>query len=336
MSLTVAIPVFNESNIIKETLRKLCIELESSLIFDTFEILVINDGSTDNTAELVAMSTGFGEKIKLVSHSTNLGRGKAVKTAMENFNGDVLVIIDADLSYSTKTIIDLAKPVFLDEADLTLASPYSTGGKVENIPFSRKVISRVGNRILKNAFKSARVTSTSIARGYSRDLVKSLNLIGYGKELNLEVIYKAELLGFRIRDVPAVLAWPDTRKTRQKKGGVKDLFLMAPIIRSHLLFQFISRPTVLFGIPILISFTIFLYGILNLFFSIVSRINEGIENPVRETLVEGSLTLAITAFSFITGLLFIVIFFLVVQSKLYFEELFIFLTRIFKDLKSRD
>ena len=75
---------------------------------------------------------------------------------------------------------------------------------------------------------------------------------------------------------------------------------------------------------------------MNLFFSIVSRINEGIENPVRETLVEGSLTLAITAFSFITGLLFIVIFFLVVQSKLYFEELFIFLTRIFKDLKSRD
>lgn len=334
-TLTVAIPVFNEADIIFDTLSELKRTLGDAGEIGSFEILVVDDGSLDDTAGVVEQFEDYQGVVRLVRHLSNRGRGAAVRTAMENFQGEVLVVVDSDLSYSAGTVIDLALPILSGDADLTLASPYAPGGRVENVPLLRAIISRMGNFVLRDTFRVRRPTSTAIVRGYSRDLVESLSLLGFGKELNLEVLYKAELLGYRIADVPAVLAWPEERKDREKRRGVKGLFSLGPAIRSHLLFQIVARPSVLFGLPIFVSTLAFLYGLFSLLSSMFNRATAGQPNPVRETLLEGSLTLTVTGFSFIVGLLFTVIFFLVVQGKLYFEETFVFLTKVLRDVKKR-
>lgn len=332
-ALTVAVPAFNEAEIIEQTLSRLTQVLESSDQIGSFEILVIDDGSSDRTADVIENSELFGSVVRLERHLTNRGRGAAVRTAMELFRGEALVVADADLSYSAATLVELALPILDGDADLTLASPYSPGGRVENVPLLRAGVSRIGNLVLRDTFRTRRSTSTSIARGYSRELIESLSLISFGKELNLEVLYKAELLGFRILEVPAVLRWPEERKRQENSKGTRSLFALGPVIRSHLLFQLVARPSVLFGMPIAASILVFLYGIYSLISSLVLRFAAGDSSPLRNTLVDGSLTLAVTGFSFIVGLLFTVIFFLVVQGKLYFEENYVFLAKVLREIR---
>lgn len=325
--ISVAIPVFNEANVIKNSLDEVIRTLENEYQPGFFEILVIDDGSTDKTSKIIEELNTYGNQVRLIRHHINLGRGAAVRTAMANFFGEILIVLDADLSYSPKVIADLVKPILMGSADLTLASPYSPGGSVRNVPFIRALISRLGNLLLKNTFKSPRPTSTSIVRGYSSKLIQKLNLSSQGKELNLEVLYKTDLLQYSIVDVPAVLSWPEHRRTRAKNKGTKKYLTLTPIIRSHLLFQFFTRPGIIFGFPIFASFVTFLFGVSLLFSSLWNRISNGEQNPIRQTLIDGILTLTVTGFSFITGLLFTVIFFLVVQGKLYFEEVYVLLSQ---------
>jgi dolichol-phosphate mannosyltransferase len=333
IQLSVAVPVFNEAEIIEDTLTELQQVLLKFLPNESFEILIVDDGSTDRTSEIVEQIAAFGMNVRVLQHPRNLGRGAAVRTAMANFYGDVLVVMDADLSYAATTLVDLATPIMNGAAALTLASPYSKGGQVENVPFIRALVSRLGNLFLRSAFQSQRPTSTSMVRGYSRDLVESLNLLSYGKELNLEILYKAELLGFRVIEVPSKLVWPEARKLRERQKGTKSLTTLGPVIRSHLMFQLLARPVILFGLPIIVSTTISLSGTCLLLWSFLSRVRMGIEDPLRQTLIDGYLTFAMSGFFSIMALLFTVIFFLVVQGKLYFEELFVTLTRISRKFK---
>lgn len=335
-AVTIAIPAYNEGQIIRETVASIHKAFSTSGDFSGFEILVVDDGSTDDTALQVAASTEYGKTVFLVSHGTNLGRGSAVRTAMANFRGEALVILDADLSYSPQTGIDLALPILKGEADVTLASPYSSGGSVRNVPLARAQISKIGNKILSRAFRPPRPTSTSIVRGYAREFLSGLSLLSSGKELNLELLYKAELLGFRIMDVPAALEWPLSRKTRDRKKGILSLVSLAPVVRSHLLFQFVSRPGLLFGVPIASSALLTLYGIGSLAVAYFRQIALGSQSPLRTTLLEGSLTLSVTGFAFALGLLFTVIFLLVVQGKLYFEESFLIQSRLYKELLKKN
>ena len=335
-SVTVAIPAYNEGKIIRETLASIHKVFSESGEFSGFEIIVVDDGSTDETALEVAASPEYGKTVFLLSHHINLGRGYAVRTAMANFKGEVLVILDADLSYSPQTGIDLALPILKRKADVTLASPYSPGGSVRNVPVARAQISKIGNRILSRAFHPPRPTSTSIVRGYGREFLSGLSLLSSGKELNLELLYKAELLGFKILDIPAVLEWPLSRKNRDKRKGILSLLSLAPVVRSHLLFQFVSRPGILFGVPIASSALLTFYGIVTLVIAYFREIAAGSESPLRAALLDGALTLSVTGFSFALGLLFTVIFLLVVQGKLYFEETFLIQSKIYKELLKKN
>ena len=333
--LTVAIPAYNEESGISTTLEKI-IQVLNLAKFTSYEIIVIDDGSTDKTRDQVEKIQNTFGKVRLLGHITNLGRGMAVRTAMKNFRGDVLIVLDADLSYSAEVALELATPILNGLADLTLASPYSDGGEVRNVPFLRYLISKSGNRVLRSAFRYPRATSTSIARGYSRKLVHTLSLISSGKELNLEVLYKAELLGFRVLEIPSILSWPQSRKAREKESKIRKYFSLGKVIKTHLLFQFMARPGLLFGIPILISFIVCISGITMLSLVFVDNLVIGVANPLRETFAQGTITFAVTLFSFIVALLFSVIYFLVVQSKLFFEDLFIFISNLQSNSKIED
>ena len=205
-----------------------------------WEILVVDDGSIDKTADIVKEFTQNDNRIKIISHSTNYGRGKALKTGFANATGDIIVTIDADLSYTPEHISKLTEEFQKDSSiDIVIGSPYMVGGKAENIPFHRIFLSKIGNSILRFALSSELRTFTGILRAYRKEVINSMDFEANGKELYLEILSKAIALGYNIKEVPATLTGRDRGKSKFK---FKDIAI------SHLLFSFYEKPAMIFGV----------------------------------------------------------------------------------------
>lgn len=331
--LTLAIPALNESAIILENAAELKGWMTQNLPEVPFEILVIDDGSTDGMGDLLEAAAAEDPRLRVVHHVQNMGRGRGVRTAMAESDSDYLIVLDADLSYGPEHIPALLEPLQRGRADVTLASPYHKDGAVENVPGVRALMSRWGNRVLVHSFQSDISTATCIVRGYTREVMDHLELVNDGKDLHLEVLYKAELLGFRIKEVPAKLIWRDRKRGRSDRGGMSEwlwnnpLLKMRRVIVSHFLFNFIARPTLLFFGPILAGFLIALYGTISLVVAYLGRLFAGDVQPLRQTLLDGQLTLTLTLASFLISVFVLFFLFIASQAKKYFEEQYILSTR---------
>jgi dolichol-phosphate mannosyltransferase len=237
MDLSIIIPMFNEAENVETTLSR--VEEVAASLGGAYEIILVNDGSSDNTLEILRRLAVQNRKVKVASYPRNMGRGKALRTGFKEASGDIIVSIDADLSYDPHYIIDLIETLRKEEdVDFVLASPYMPGGGVENIPFSRLWISKFGNKILRFTMPNRIYTSTGIFRAYRKRVLDSLELESEGKEIHLEILSKALALGFRVKEVPAIL-------TRRKKG--KSKFKFRRTATSHLIFSMFEKPMILFG-----------------------------------------------------------------------------------------
>jgi glycosyltransferase involved in cell wall biosynthesis len=237
MDLSIVIPMFNEAENVEVTLS----QVEESLVSfqGTYEIIVVNDGSLDNTLENVEKVAAQNGKVRVVSHSKNIGRGMALRTGFKESKGEIVVSIDADLSYDPRYILDFLKTLRTEQdIDFVLASPYMPGGGVQNVPFLRLWISKLGNKILRLAMPNRIYTSTGIFRAYRRKVLDSLELESDGKEIHLEILSKALALGYRVKELPAIL-------TGRKRGKSKFKFRKTTI--SHLVFSVFEKPMMIFG-----------------------------------------------------------------------------------------
>jgi dolichol-phosphate mannosyltransferase len=237
MELSVVIPMFNEADNAEMTLSKV---KEALAPFQgTFELIAVDDGSTDNTRTLLERLAAKDSKVRVVSYPKNRGRGKALRTGFKAATGEIVVSIDADLSYDPRYILDLVRPLKADpEVDFVLASPYMPGGGVQDVPFLRLWISKLGNKILRFAMPNRIYTSTGIFRAYRRVVLDSLELESDGKEIHLEILSKAIALGYHGKEVPAIL-------TGRKKG--KSKFKFKKTATSHLVFSAFEKPMMVFG-----------------------------------------------------------------------------------------
>jgi dolichol-phosphate mannosyltransferase len=252
MDLSIVIPMFNEAENVEATLNQ--VEEALASFQGTYEIIAVNDGSLDNTLEILEILASRNGKIRVVSYSKNFGRGMALRTGFRESRGKIVVSIDADLSYNPHYIIDFVETLRLEEdIDFVLASPYMPGGGVQNVPFLRLWISKLGNKILRLAMPNRIYTSTGIFRAYRRKVLDSLELESDGKEIHLEILSKAIALGFRVKEIPVVLA-------NRKKGRSKFKFRKTAL--SHLVFSVFEKPMMIFGFIGLLTLGIgFLIGI---------------------------------------------------------------------------
>lgn len=237
MDLSIIIPMFNEAENAEHTLLK--VEEAVASHRGDYEIVAVNDGSTDNTLQVLERISAQNKKINIVSYPRNVGRGMALRKGFQESKGEIVVSIDADLSYDPRYIIDLAKTLQKDpQIDFVLGSPYMPGGGVENVPFLRLWISKMGNKILRLAMPNRIYTSTGIFRAYRRKVLDSLELESDGKEIHLEILSKAIALGYRPKEFPAIL-------TGRKKGKSKFKFKKTAV--SHLIFSAFEKPMMIFG-----------------------------------------------------------------------------------------
>lgn len=115
--ISIIIPLYNEEKTIIKLLNKI-----NKILKKKIEIIVVNDGSIDNSYCLVKKFIKRRNNIKLISHKKNLGKGAAIKTAKKFINGDIVIIQDADLEYDPNDYNKLIKPIVLGNSKVVYGS----------------------------------------------------------------------------------------------------------------------------------------------------------------------------------------------------------------------
>jgi glycosyltransferase involved in cell wall biosynthesis len=200
--ISIIIPAFNEETLIGLTLSAIQEALKEEE--ESYEIIVVDDGSVDNTAD-VARKAGA----QVITHERNLGYGKSLLSGFKQARGDIIIFFEANLSFNPQDIKKLIKNV--EEADLTIGSRYIQSGKKSQIPFYKALINKI--RALMIYFSTGvKVTDPDSGfRAIHKKKLDHLHLEFKDFSINYEMIAKAAKMGFKISEVPVLYRewWKD-------------------------------------------------------------------------------------------------------------------------------
>lgn len=188
-------PAYNE----EENIGPLIDEALATLgrFADSFEIVVVDDGSKDGTAEVVRSYAERHPQVRLVSHPTNLGYGHAIRSGLDHTRGDVVAWVDGDRQYR---IADLALLLdHLDGADVVV------GHRTDRADVRRRlVIARIYHAVLQRVF-GLRLHDVDIGfKLFRREVVDAIapQLVARSATISPEFLIRAQRAGFRIAEVP--------------------------------------------------------------------------------------------------------------------------------------
>jgi glycosyltransferase involved in cell wall biosynthesis len=201
MKLVVMIPAYNEEETIASVIEEIPREIYG---IATVEVLVINDCSTDRTAE-VAQVNGADNVITFKSHK---GLASCFRAGLETALGmgaDIIVNIDSDRQYDSREIPSLIKPILLGKADIVLGS--RTKGTIEYMPIQKTLGNRIATWVTRQVTDLPISDSQSGFRAYTRDAALHFNILGdftYVQETliqaaNMGLVYEEVPISFRKR-----------------------------------------------------------------------------------------------------------------------------------------
>ncbi|MCB9535480.1 MAG: glycosyltransferase family 2 protein [Myxococcales bacterium] len=328
---TIICPAYNEAAVLTRNLDTLRAHLRTLEDRWRFEVLIVDDGSSDDTGPQADAYAAEHPGVRVVHHPVNMNLGQALRTGFVHARGDWIVVLDVDLSYAPDHVERLVGTLEATRCQIVVASPYMKGGQVTNVPFSRLFLSRWANRFLAYFCHHIDLrTITGMVRGYDRRFLQRLNLKAMGLDINTEIIYKAMLLRGRIIEIPAHLDW-----TLQREGtGVGRLssFRVLKSIATYTLSGFTFRPFMFFFVPglILAALTLYLLGwiVMNLgeHWAEASRVEVGFEHRLSEAVRllydHRPHAFFVTGITMIFSVQLMSLGFLAFQAKRYFEELF--------------
>jgi len=184
MLVTVIVPAFNEARTIEQVLRRLA-ELELDC-----EILVVDDGSSDQTAEIVGGLEAEITGLRLIVHERNQGKGAAVRTGINASAGDFVMIQDADLEYDPSDIAKLLAPLLSGAADVVYGTRFRGGGAQRAHLFWHSV----GNRfltLLTNVLYNTTISDMEVGyKAFDGNLIRSIKLVSNDFAFEPEVTAK--------------------------------------------------------------------------------------------------------------------------------------------------
>ena len=202
--ISVIVPAYNEENRIQKTLDALCAFLSATFPSDEYEILVVDDGSTDKMREVV--KTHGGKNLSLLGYGENRGKGAAVKYGVQNAKGDYLVFTDADLPYAPENIEKAVRMMQKEQADVVLGSRKEKDNG-RKYPLYRKLMSGgfslVVNLILKLRVPDTQCGFKAFSRRAAEEIFAKSTLTGWG--FDVELIFLAKKKGFIIGRLPVEL-----------------------------------------------------------------------------------------------------------------------------------
>jgi glycosyltransferase involved in cell wall biosynthesis len=326
---SIVLPAYNEAGVLAENMAEIMQYLSTLVGRYRFEVLLVNDGSRDNTAEVAGELAEKYPDLRVIHHPSNFGLGQAFKTAFAQSRGDYVITLDVDLSYSPDHIGLLLEEIQRTRAKLVLASPYMKGGRLTNVPWLRKTLSVWGNRFLRRFARGGISTITCMVRAYDGVFIRSLVLRSTGMDIMPEVVYKTMVLHGRIRQIPAHLDW-----TRQVAAGPPRRSSSMRILRhvfGTVISGFIFRPFMFLVIPglLMLGFSLYVSAWMVIhFFRALSDLPQAVlsvEGPsaaLAQAFAQHPHTFIIGLLSLMLALQLIGLGVLALQSKKYFEEVF--------------
>jgi glycosyltransferase involved in cell wall biosynthesis len=314
------LPAFNEAGVLEENLQVIQAHLDSLGDRYRFEVLLVDDGSTDSTAAVADALAARFANIRVLRHPHNFGLGQAFKTAFAASRGDYVVTMDVDLSYSADHIGRLLEAITSTRAKLVLASAYMEGGQVTNVPTLRRVLSIWGNRFLRLFARGRLSTLTCMVRAYDGPFIRSMILRSTGMEIMPEVVYKAMILRGQIEEIPAHLDW-----SRQIQAGPRRSSSMRILkhVLSTVISGFIFRPFVMLMLPglVLLAFSAYVnFWVVAVFLQAMSAVGGDLAEAAGIVYRDHPQTLFIGTLSLVLAIQLISLGALSLQSKKYFEE----------------
>ncbi len=230
MRYSIVIPAYNESRRIVLTLEKV-IAYVAQQNWDA-EVVVVNDGSKDDTAEIVR---GFAERnvnLRLIENPGNRGKGYSVRNGMLNARGDILLFTDADLSSPIEEAPKLFRAI-ADGADVAFGSRWLRADlQTERQPLHRQLFGRVFNLILRVVlglqFKDTQCGFKAFTRSAAEAIFPRQKIERWG--FDPELIFLAQLLGYRAVEIPVAWAHDDKSTISPLRDGMR-MFLEVLRIR---------------------------------------------------------------------------------------------------------
>lgn len=240
------VPAFNEGSDLARNLETLLRFLANERGPYQYEIIVVDDGSSDETFAIAQELTSSHENLRVFRQLTNRGLGAAIRTGMEAARGSVVVLYDSDLSYEPKIISRLLDAQASYDADIVLASPYMKGGCVTGVPWVRKQLSREANRYLSFATNGRYATITCMVRAYRREFIRTIECTEDRMEVNVELLFKALKRGASVVEIPAHLKWSNERARSRSRLNPRRTVVQ---IWRTLCYGVAHRPSVVLAIP---------------------------------------------------------------------------------------
>lgn len=197
MKLSIIIPVYNEEKTIKEIIDRVKnVDLGNKI---SKEIIVVNDGSKDQTGEILKRLS-LKEELKILTHKKNLGKGAAVRTGIKHCTGEMVIIQDADLEYNPRDYPKLVKPILQGKVKVV----YGTRIKLKVTP--QFYLSLLGNKLLTWSTNFLYGSSLSdVFVGYKvfrREVLSDLDLKSNGFNIEIELTAKLLKRDVKIDEVP--------------------------------------------------------------------------------------------------------------------------------------
>ena len=236
MKLIIQIPCLNEAETLPITLAELPCEVEG---FDEVEILIIDDGSSDGTAE-AALAHGAAHVVRMNGNQGLAHAFVAGLVAGTDLGADVIVNTDADNQYCGEDIASLVRPILKGQADIVVGARPIV--EIEHFSPGKRLLQRVGSHVVRMISKTEVQDAPSGFRAMTRDAALRLNVFN-GFTYTIETIIQAGLCNLRIVNVPIRVNGP-TRPSRLFKGNASYI---RRSIMAMLSVYLIYRPTYLFG-----------------------------------------------------------------------------------------
>lgn len=332
---SVVVPAYNEAVVLMQSLTTLYEYLSAHGDDYRFELIVVDDGSTDETGEIAEAFARHRPEVVVLHHAVNFNLGQALRYGFSVSRGDYVVAVDCDLSYGPEHIGLLLDALRGQHAKVAIASPYMKGGRVTGVPWRRRVMSRGINRILSGAAHGRLTTVTGMVRAYDGPFLRSLNLKAMGTDLNAEILYKAQVLRARIVEVPAHLDWAGVRERAPSR---RSSLRMGDTTKQYLFMGFIFRPRLYFVVPglLLLVLAVWTLGsvgleVLRHYMDDTGGIDPRLSRAFAHVFDERPHSFVVGGFALLVAIQLISIGILSIQSKRYFEELFHLETRLLRE-----
>ena len=194
----IIIPAFNEVGSITKVIK--------DLLCNGYEnIVVVDDGSTDKTSEIVKKFNVF-----LIRHPVNMGPGAAIKTGIDFAllnDADIIVTFDADGQHIAKDILDLVKPIISNKADITLGNRFLNNAS--KVPLFKKIILKAGAILMFLMYGILSSDSHNGLKAMSKSAALKIDLKSNGWEYCSEIIEEIMLKKIKYQEVPVTVKYTD-------------------------------------------------------------------------------------------------------------------------------